>query len=124
MMVRIPSQISPNSTRFGVNMELSAKDARRVNNLGKNNVIYSSSRSVIFKNTSRYFNINSLFMFETYFRGRNPQKYVRNIFSGHAGRKSSLKKEVDSFKVEIKHIKRENYKINKRQKKLIKNVFI
>ena len=35
MLVRISSQISPNSTRFGVNMELSAKDTRRVNNLGK-----------------------------------------------------------------------------------------
>ena len=50
MLVKISSQISPNSTRFGVNMELSAKDTRRVNNLGKNNVIYSSPRSVIIKN--------------------------------------------------------------------------
>ena len=49
MLVRISSQISPNSTRFGVNKELSAKDTRRVNNLGKNNVIYSGSRSVIIK---------------------------------------------------------------------------
>ena len=50
MLVRISSQIYPNSTRFGVNMELSAKDTRRVNNLGKNNMIYSSPRSVIIKN--------------------------------------------------------------------------
>ena len=50
MLVRISSQICPTSTRFGVNMELSTKDTRRVNNLGKNNVIYSSPRSVIIKN--------------------------------------------------------------------------
>ena len=31
-------------------MEVSAIDSRRVNKLGKNNVIYSSSRSVIIKN--------------------------------------------------------------------------
>ena len=50
MLVKISSQISPNSTRFGVNMELSAKDTRFGNNLGKNNVIYSSPRSAILKN--------------------------------------------------------------------------
>ena len=47
MLVKISSQISPNATRFGLNMELSAKDTRRVNNLGKNNVIYSSPRIAI-----------------------------------------------------------------------------
>jgi hypothetical protein len=35
MLVRISSQISPNSTRFGVNMELRAKDTWRVNILEK-----------------------------------------------------------------------------------------
>ena len=50
MLVKISSQISPNATRFGLNMELSAKDTRRVNNLGKNNVIYSSPRSAILRN--------------------------------------------------------------------------
>ena len=49
MLVRISSQISPNAPRFGVNKELSVKKTKRVNNLGKNNVIYSSSRSVITK---------------------------------------------------------------------------
>ena len=34
-LVKISIQISTNSTRFGVNMELSAQDTRRVNNLGK-----------------------------------------------------------------------------------------
>ena len=35
-------------------MKLSAQDTRRVNNLGKNNVIYSSSRSAIFKNEDTF----------------------------------------------------------------------
>ena len=50
MLVKISSQISPNSTRFGVNMELSTKDTRFNSNLGKNNVIYSIPRSAILKN--------------------------------------------------------------------------
>ena len=50
MLVKISSQISPNSTKFGGNMELSSKDTRRVNTLGKNNVIYSSQRSAIPRN--------------------------------------------------------------------------
>ena len=50
MLVKISSQISPNSIRFGVNVKLNAKDTRRVNNLVKNNVIYSSPRNVIIKN--------------------------------------------------------------------------
>ena len=49
MLVKISSQISP-KTRFGFNMELSAIYTRFGNNLGKNNVIYSSPRSVILKN--------------------------------------------------------------------------
>ena len=49
-LVKISSHISANSTRLGVNMELSAKDTRRMNNLGKNNVIYSSEKSAILKN--------------------------------------------------------------------------
>ena len=35
LVKKISSQISPNSTKFGVNMELSAKHTRRVNKLGK-----------------------------------------------------------------------------------------
>ena len=50
MFVKISSQISPNTTKFGVNIELSSKDTRIVNNLGKNNVIYSSPRSAILRN--------------------------------------------------------------------------
>ena len=50
MLVKMSSQIYPNSTKFGVNMELSAKDTRRENNLGKNNLIYSSPRSAILRN--------------------------------------------------------------------------
>ena len=34
-----------------------------------------------------------------------------------------LKKEVGSFKVEFKHIKRENYKINKRHKQINNKYF-
>ena len=64
MLLKIFSQISPNSTKFSVNMELSSKDTRRVNNLGKNNVIYSSPRSAILRNDNTL-KKNSLFMFET-----------------------------------------------------------
>ena len=37
-------------------------------------------------------------------------------FQSQCKKKKFFKKEVDSFKVEIKHIKRENYKTNKRHK--------
>ena len=48
ILVKISSQISPNSTRFGVNMELTAKDTRVGNTLGKkHNVIYGIPRSDI-----------------------------------------------------------------------------
>ena len=50
MLVKISSQISPNSTRFGVNMELSEKDTRFGNNLKEKNLTYSSPRSAILKN--------------------------------------------------------------------------
>ena len=48
--VKMSSQIPENSTRLGVNMELSAKDTRRMNNLRKNNGIYSSAKRAILKN--------------------------------------------------------------------------
>ena len=50
MLVKISSLISPYSIRFGVNIELSEKDTRFGNTLGKHNVIYSSPRSAILKN--------------------------------------------------------------------------
>ena len=37
-------------TRLGVNMELSAKDTRRINNSRKINVIYRSAKSAILMN--------------------------------------------------------------------------
>ena len=114
MLVKISSQISPNSTRFGVNIELSAKDTRSGNNLGKKHCDLQQSKkchSQLWRNFKR----NSLFTFEPCCRGRSLKIWLKH-FQLPCIKKKFFNKKVDSLLVEIKHFKRENYEINKRQK--------
>ena len=86
MLVKISSQISPNSTRFGVNMELSAKDTRFGNDLGGGNVINNSPRSAILKND-------------------DTSKESVSLRSKLVGEEESLKNTVETFSVTMREEK-------------------